>query len=66
MYSEFEPESTKELTNQAVNILDAKYENAILPQMVKGTCSHLKGSKNLDLLSLIQRYEQMFDGTLGN
>ena len=65
MYSKFEPESTKELTYQAVKILDANYEKADLPKIVKDTCSHLKESKKLELLSLLQKYEQMFDGTLG-
>ncbi len=65
MYSKFEPEYTKELTDHAVKILDAKYEKEDLPQIVKDTCSHLVESKKLDLLSLLQRYEQMFDRTLG-
>ncbi len=53
MYSKFEPESTKELTNRAVKILDAKYEKADLPKIVKDTCSHLKESEKLELLSLL-------------
>ncbi len=44
MYSKFEPESTKELTNCAVKILDAKYEKVDLPQIVKDTCSHITES----------------------
>ena len=31
MHSKFEPKSTKELTDCAVKILDAKYEKAVLP-----------------------------------
>ncbi len=46
MYIKVEPESTKELTDCAVKILDAKYEKADLSQIVKDTCSHLTGSKN--------------------
>ncbi len=65
MYSKLEPESTKELTNCTVKILDAKYENADLPQIFKDTCSHLSESKKLELLSLLQKYELMSDCTLG-
>ncbi len=65
MYSKFEPESTKEPTNWAVKILDANYEKADLPKIVKDTCSHLKESKNLKLLILLQKYEPMFDNTIG-
>ena len=66
MYSKFEPESTKELTHRAVKILDTDYEKADLPKIVKDTCSHLKESKKLELLSLLQQYEKMFDWTLGD
>ncbi len=45
MYSKFEPKSTKELTNCAVKILDAKHKKVYLPQLVKDTCSHLTESK---------------------
>ncbi len=44
---------TKEQTNRAVKILDAKYEKADLPQIFHNTCSHLKESKKLELLSLL-------------
>ena len=37
MYRKYEPKSTKELPNQAVNILEAKYKKADLPQVVKDT-----------------------------
>ncbi len=45
MYSKFEPESTKELADRAVKILDAKYEKAALPQIGKDTFSHLNESE---------------------
>ena len=64
MCSKFEPESTKELTNNAVKILDANYEKSDLPKIDKDTFSHLKQSEKIELLSLLQGYEQMFDGTL--
>ncbi len=66
MYSKFDPEPTKELTNRAVKILDANYEKSDLPKIFKDTCSHFKQSKKLQLLSLLQQYEQMIDGNHGD
>ena len=37
-----EPQSTLQETERAVKILDAKYEKADLPEVVKNNCSHLK------------------------
>ncbi len=65
MYSKFESESTKELTDCAVKILDAKYKKSYLPQIVNDTCNHITVSNKLELLSLLQRYEQMSNRTLG-
>ena len=45
LYSNFQPESTKELTDHAIKIMDANYEKADLPKVVKDTYSHLKESK---------------------
>ena len=36
-----EPKSTKLATQRMVKILDAKYEKANLPEIVKNDCSHL-------------------------
>ena len=36
-----EPKSTEELTDQAIKILDAKYEKADLPSIVENNCLHL-------------------------
>ncbi len=65
MFSKYEPESTKELTDCTVKILDAKCKKADLPQIVKDICSHLTESKKLYLFSLLHRCEQIFDGALG-
>ncbi len=46
MYSKFDPESTKELTNCAVKFFDSKYEKADLPQIVKDSFSHLTEYKS--------------------
>ena len=61
-----EPESTKELTNRVVKILDAKYEKADLPAIVEETCGHLNKFQRPMLLQLLQDYEELFDGTLGD
>ena len=60
-----EPVSTHEETKRAVKILDAKYEKADLPTVVEENCSHLTDSERSTLLVLLQKYEELFDGTLG-
>jgi hypothetical protein len=60
-----EPDSTKELTNRAVKILDAKYEKADLPEIVETQCRHLDAHQRKELLDLLLEFEDLFDGTLG-
>jgi hypothetical protein len=45
-----EPISTHSATKQVVEILDAKYENAGLPAIGRGNCSHLQASEREKLL----------------
>ncbi len=45
MYSKFEQEFMKELTDCAVKIFGAKYEKADLPQIFRDTCIHLTESE---------------------
>ena len=52
-------------TKRIKKILDAKYEKANLDKVVK-TLTYLNDSKQNKLLSLLQKYETMFDGTLVN
>ena len=66
MYKNTEPNSTAELTKKAIKILDAKYEKADLPKIVEETCEHIDESERQELLELLQKYEEMFDGTLGD
>jgi len=61
-----EPPVTQGATKRAVEILDAKYEKADLPAVVKQNCSHLTSADQMQLLHLLQKYEQLFDGTLGD
>ncbi len=61
-----EPVSTQKATEKIIEILDAKYDKANLPEIVKDNCSHLEPSQREKLLSLLLNYESLFDGTLGD
>jgi hypothetical protein len=52
-----EPISTQKATEWVIEILDAKYDKAKLPEIVKDTCM---------LLSLLLDHESLFDGRLGD
>jgi hypothetical protein len=45
--------------------LDSKNEKADLPAIIRENCSHLKASNIEKLLSVLFRFESLFDGTLG-
>jgi hypothetical protein len=60
-----EPESTRNATKQVIEILDAKYDKADLPSIVKNNCAHLSISHQNLLLTLLLKYKELFDGTLG-
>jgi len=61
-----EPVSTRNATERVIEILDAKYDKANLPEIVKDTCPHLEPSQRDMLLSLLLDYKSLFDGTLGD
>ncbi len=46
--------------------MDAKYEKADLPAVIRENFSHLKASDRDKLLSVLLRFELLFDGTLGD
>ena len=46
-----EPPVTQGATKRAIEILDAKYEKADLPAVVKQNCSHLTSADQSDLSS---------------
>ncbi len=48
-----------------VEILDAKYEKADIPAIIRENCSHLKASDREKLLSVLLRFKSLFNGTLG-
>ena len=59
-----EPASTRESTDMMVKILDSTYEKADLKQVVND--SHLNAEERTLLLSLLEYFEDLFDGTLGD
>jgi len=59
-----EPTATRELTQRAVRILDAKYEAADLPKVV-ADCKHLTTRQQGQLLKLLLDFKPLFDGSLG-
>ena len=61
-----EPASTHDPTQRAVRILDAKYEKADLQSVVKDNCKHLPKNDQQQLLELLLKFEELFDGTLGD
>ncbi len=49
-----------------MKILDAKYEKADLPAIIRENFSHLTASDREKLLSVLLKFEPLFDGTLGD
>jgi hypothetical protein len=60
-----EPKSTELATQRVVQILDANYKKADLPEVVK-TCTHLSQNEQNELLEVLEEFEDLFDGTLGD
>ena len=60
-----EPASTGEVTELMVKILDRTYENTGLEQ-VFANASQLNADERNLLLSLLEDFEDLFDGTLGD
>jgi hypothetical protein len=61
-----EPVSTRSAAKHVVKILDAKYEKANIPAIARENCSCLKASDREKLLSMLLKFELLFDGTLGD
>jgi hypothetical protein len=61
-----EPFSTHSVTKRMVDIFDAKYERADLPAIIRENCSHSTASNSEKLLSVLLKFESLFDGTLGD
>jgi hypothetical protein len=58
-----EPVSTHNGTKRVIEILDAKYVKADVLAIVQDNCSHLNPSHREKLLSLLLKYETLFDST---
>jgi hypothetical protein len=61
-----EPQSTQDATKHVTQILDTKYQKADLHSIVRNNCKHLSADQQKKLLQLLQKYESLFDGTLGD
>jgi hypothetical protein len=61
-----EPVSTCNATKRIVEILDAKYDKAGLPSIVKNNSAHLSTLQCNSLLALLLKFEELFDGMLGD
>jgi hypothetical protein len=61
-----EPQSTQDATKHVTRILDAKYQKADLQLIVRNNCKHLSADQQMKLLQLLQKYELLFDNTLGD
>jgi hypothetical protein len=61
-----EPISTCSKAKRMVEILDAKYEKADLPAIIRENCSHLTAFDREKLFSVLLKFELPFDGTLGD
>ncbi len=49
-----------------MEILDAKHKKADIPAIVRDNCSHLSATEREKLLSMLLRFESLFDSTLGD
>ena len=59
-----EPLVTEKATERMVKILDSNYHKANLTEIVAGAM-HLDKKQKMNLLTLLTKYEDVFDGTLG-
>jgi hypothetical protein len=59
-----EPQTLRGEYSQATKILDAEYKPESLDDVIK-TCDNLHVEEQHQLKTLLQKYEHLFDGTLG-
>ncbi len=57
--------STRSATKRMVKMLDAKYEKADLPAIIRENCSHLTANKREKLLSVLLKFESLFEWHIG-
>ncbi len=56
-----EPARARNATKSVVEFLDAKYNKADLPSIVKNNCAHLSTSHRNLLLVLLLKFKELFD-----
>ena len=61
----YELEHVRTATKRLRIILDAKYEKADLHKVMENQCQHLMMTQRNDLLKLLHKFEELFDGKLG-
>jgi hypothetical protein len=59
------PQTLKDEYSQATKILDAEYKPASLDDVIK-ICENLHVEEHHQLKTLLQKYDYLFDGTLGD
>jgi O-succinylbenzoate synthase len=59
-----EPQMQRDEYSRATKILDAEYKQANLDDVIK-ICENLHVEEQHQLKALLQKYEHLFDGTLG-
>jgi uncharacterized protein YfbU (UPF0304 family) len=59
-----EPQSLMDEFSRSTTILDAEYRPAFLEEVSK-TCENLNEEEHHQLLQVLQKYEHLFDGRLG-
>ena len=57
-----EPKLTELATQQMVKILDANYEKADLPELIRTKCTNLSPSEQAKVLEVLTEFENLFDG----
>ena len=65
MESTQEPKSTRSEQNRLVKILDANYKPADLNEIVR-QADNLNSKEKTSLRVLLNKYKELFDGTLGD
>jgi hypothetical protein len=60
----YEPQTLRDEYSRATKMLDAEYKPASLDNVIK-TCENLHVEEQHQLKILLQKYEHLFDGTLG-
>ena len=63
-WRKLEPISAREITKRAVTILDTKYKNADPRAIVSGNYDHLDSLHHTKLVALLEKNEELYDGTL--